>query len=171
MKTNEEKANAAAEVIGAEKMAVGWVYFDDNARKYYLCESEEEMADLYDLQNSDDEYTSHEAYSHWCAQTNHSECSEEGVTVTYADVVDLKTHELDEDTLVVDDGTYKWLADRKNYEEVMGSYVDRVREGDEAEADYYTDFCNRCKSLDRTNKERAKEAKALYRESQGNEPN
>jgi len=91
--------------------------------------------------------------------------------LTYADVVKLQIESLNATTLVVSDGTYRWLADREKYDAAMASEVSRIRTGDEAEADYYSDFCNLCRSLDRTDPARAVAAKALYREIHGSEPN
>lgn len=77
--SSSQKAALAAKAIKATKVDAGWVYFDDSTREYYLCEDQEEMADLYDLQHSDNSDIASDAYSHWCAGTSHSECDENGV--------------------------------------------------------------------------------------------
>lgn len=93
-------------------------------------------------------------------------------TKTYSEVVELKTTDLDEQTLIVDDGAYKWLVDRTIYEAAMENPVAHDRTGeDEAEANYYSDFCNLCPSLDRFDPARAKAAKAKFRDIYGHEPN
>lgn len=74
-----DKAALAADAINATRVDAGWVYFDDSTREYYLCEDQEEMADLYDLQHSNDSDIASDAYSHWCAGTSHSGCDENGV--------------------------------------------------------------------------------------------
>lgn len=73
-KTEEEKAQIAAKFLDT-----GWnagqgncIYFDDNTQKFYICDSLEEMVDLYDLLHSPDPYIRRDAYSHWCAQTTHN---------------------------------------------------------------------------------------------------
>lgn len=90
----------------------------------------------------------------------------------YSDVVTLETENLDETTLVVNDGCYHWLADKAQYEAAMARLVTTDRSGsDESEAEYYSDFCNICRSLDRTSPDRAEKAKALYLEIHGSQPN
>jgi hypothetical protein len=47
------------------------VYKDDSTGDCYICNSAEEMVDLYDLITSDDSDTRRDAYSIWCGQTSH----------------------------------------------------------------------------------------------------
>ena len=48
------------------------VYYDDNTQKSYIAPTED-LADLILLMESDDEDIARDAYSHWCAVTNHPE--------------------------------------------------------------------------------------------------
>ena len=47
------------------------VYRDDAAQDHYICNSSEEMVELYDLLTSNDSDTRRDAYSLWCSQTTH----------------------------------------------------------------------------------------------------
>lgn len=68
-----QKINKAASFLGASWNGEECVYFDDGMRKYYVCDDEDEMIDLYDLIHHDDQDIARDAYSHWCAQTCHAE--------------------------------------------------------------------------------------------------
>lgn len=71
--SNSEKACIAANFLGTEwnKATSQAVYKDDSTQDCYICESSEEMVDLYDLITSTDSDTRRDAYSIWCSQTSH----------------------------------------------------------------------------------------------------
>ena len=71
--TTAEKVTIAAQFLGANwnQRFNRCVYHDDSMGAGYVCESLEEMVDLYDLITSDDSDTRRDAYSIWCAQTTH----------------------------------------------------------------------------------------------------
>lgn len=53
------------------------VYYDDCTQEYYLCDIDD-LDELRALMAHDDEAVAGDAYSHWCAGTNHPECDSEG---------------------------------------------------------------------------------------------
>ena len=71
--TTAEKVTIAAQFLGSNwnQRSSRCVYHDDSMGAGYVCESPEEMVDLYDLITSDDSDTRRDAYSIWCAQTTH----------------------------------------------------------------------------------------------------
>jgi hypothetical protein len=73
IRTNTDKASIAAQFLFSSwsEDAGKCVYRDDSNAEDYVCESEEEMVELYDLITSDDEDTRRDAYSIWCSQTSH----------------------------------------------------------------------------------------------------
>lgn len=85
MKTTLKQAIAKIEAsITSDKQSV--IYFDDSTRHYYLAPIED-IDDLRELMDDDD--TSSDAYSHWCAGNSHDECTPDGeplTTVTIGDV-------------------------------------------------------------------------------------
>ena len=72
-KTTAEKVSIAANFLSSnwDEATQQCVYRDDSTKDHYICDSEEEMVDLYDLIMSDDSDTSRDAYSIWCSQTSH----------------------------------------------------------------------------------------------------
>jgi hypothetical protein len=71
------KCEQAAKAIGSSWDGETCVYHDDAMNQDYVCDSEEEMIDLYDLQHNSDPDVRRDAYSHWCAQTTHAVYAEE----------------------------------------------------------------------------------------------
>ena len=71
--TTEDKVSIAAQFLFTNwnEMEHKAVYHDDSTGDDYVCESESEMIELYDLITSDDSDTRRDAYSIWCAQTSH----------------------------------------------------------------------------------------------------
>ena len=75
--SNIEKAIFAAEFLGgswksgADRYSNICVYRDDSTQDHYICTSEDEMVELYDLIHSEDSDTSRDAYSIWCSQVTH----------------------------------------------------------------------------------------------------
>jgi hypothetical protein len=78
MTTNQlstaDKASIAAQSIFSEwsEVTKQCVYKDHSTGDYYICNSEEEMVELYDLLTSNDFDTRRDAYSLWCSQTTHN---------------------------------------------------------------------------------------------------
>jgi len=70
-KTTAEKVSIAATFLSSnwDEATKQCVYRDDATQDHYICNSAEEMVDLYDLLNDSD--TSRDAYSIWCSQTSH----------------------------------------------------------------------------------------------------
>ncbi len=72
-KTTAEKVSIAAEFLSSnwDQSNQQCVYRDDATQDHYICNSAEEMVELYDLITSDDSDTRRDAYSLWCSQTSH----------------------------------------------------------------------------------------------------
>jgi len=72
-RTDTDKASIAAQFLFSNWNAMEHqcVYRDDSTDTDYVCESESEMIELYDLITSDNEDTRRDAYSIWCSQTSH----------------------------------------------------------------------------------------------------
>jgi len=73
IRTTEDKVSIAAQFLFTNwnEMEHKAVYHDDSTGNDFVCESESEMLDLYDLITSDDSDTRRDAYSIWCSQTSH----------------------------------------------------------------------------------------------------
>jgi hypothetical protein len=73
-KTTAEKVSIAAQFLFSEwnEVTKKCVYRDDSTQDHYICNSAEEMVELYDLITSDDSDTRRDAYSIWCSQTTHN---------------------------------------------------------------------------------------------------
>jgi len=73
IRTNSDKASIAAQFLFSHwnPLAQRCVYHDDSNNEDYVCESESEMVELYDLITDSDGDTRRDAYSIWCSQTSH----------------------------------------------------------------------------------------------------
>jgi hypothetical protein len=73
IKTTAEKVSIAAAFLSSnwDEANQQCVYRDDSTQDHYICNSEKEMVELYDLITSDDSDSSRDAYSIWCSQTSH----------------------------------------------------------------------------------------------------
>jgi len=73
IRTTEDKVSIAAQFLFSEwsEVTKQCVYKDDSTGDCYICNSAEEMVDLYDLITADDSDTRRDAYSIWCSQTSH----------------------------------------------------------------------------------------------------
>lgn len=71
--TTADKASIAAQFLFSHwnPLAQRCVYHDDSNNEDYVCESESEMVELYDLITDSDSETRRDAYSIWCSQTSH----------------------------------------------------------------------------------------------------
>ena len=72
--TTADKVSIAAQFLFTNwnEMEHKAVYHDDSTGDDFVCESESEMVELYDLITSDDSDTRRDAYSIWCSQTTHN---------------------------------------------------------------------------------------------------
>jgi myo-inositol-hexaphosphate 3-phosphohydrolase len=72
-KTTAEKVSIAATFLSSnwDEATQQCVYRDDSTQDHYICNSAEEMVELYDLITDSDGDTRRDAYSIWCSQTSH----------------------------------------------------------------------------------------------------
>jgi len=73
IRTTADKVSIAAQFLFSNwnEVTQQCVYKDDSTKDCYICNSAEEMVELYDLITSDDSDTRRDAYSIWCSQTTH----------------------------------------------------------------------------------------------------
>ena len=74
IKTTADKVSIAAQFLFSEwnEATQQCVYKDDSTQDCYICNSAEEMVELYDLITDSDSDTRRDAYSIWCSQTSHN---------------------------------------------------------------------------------------------------
>ena len=72
--TTADKVSIAAQFLFSEwnEATQQCVYKDDSTQDCYICNSAEEMVELYDLITDSDSDTRRDAYSIWCSQTSHN---------------------------------------------------------------------------------------------------
>lgn len=73
MLTDDDKAQISAEFLGCEwdEWQGKCIYTDASTQEDYICNSLDEMVDLYDLITSPNSNTRRDAYSLWCSQISH----------------------------------------------------------------------------------------------------
>jgi len=78
IRTTGHKASIAAQFLFCEwnDVTKQCVYKDDSTGDRYICNSEEEIVELYNLITSDDSDTRQDAYSIWRAQTSHNKIAD-----------------------------------------------------------------------------------------------
>lgn len=72
-KTTAEKVSIAANFLSSSwsEETQQCVYRDDSTQDHYICTSQDEMVELYDLITASDSDTRRDAYSIWCSQASH----------------------------------------------------------------------------------------------------